>query len=590
MVYNTNNNLIDMSLKERILPYCLHNAVEYEGKANPGSVLGKVLGENPDLKKDVVGVKKAIEEVLKEVNKLNLDEQKKKLEKTGIKFEKKEKEEKGLPELPEAVNTKGGMGTVGFHVIMRMAPNPNGPLHIGHSRMAILNDEYAKKYDGSLILRFDDTDPKNENKIPMKEAYQWIEEDLKWLGVKFDKIEKASDRIEIYYKYFEKILAAGHAYICFCEQKKWSDLVRKGGGICLCRSNTSQENIAKWKDMLLWKLKEGQAVGRVKTDLGGKNPAVKDWVAFRIVDDPQHPIVRKRIKVWPTLDFASAIDDYEFGITHIVRGKDLAVSELRQKFLYNYMGWKYPVTKVYGKFMTSENLVISKSKIQEGIKNGTYTGYDDPKLVFLRALKRRGIRPETIRNYILGLGLSEAETTVDLEILFSENRKLLDPTTDRYIVVIDPVEIEISDPLKKSGKTVVEIKFHPDKRETRKVQVGSKIFISGEDLKNLKGKDVRLIDLFNVKLDKKATYSKSQEFDFETKKLQWVAMEGDGQNPSRTETVKVKLVTPEGVKEGVGEKALLKLKPDDMIQMLRIGFGRVDSVGKDEVTIYLAHK
>ncbi|MBI4163747.1 MAG: glutamate--tRNA ligase [Candidatus Aenigmarchaeota archaeon] len=558
-------------LKERIIPYCLHNAIEYGGKANPGSVLGKVLGENEDLRKSVPEVKKVVEEVVKEVNKLSLDQQKDRLEKSGVKFERKEKEEKKLPDLPEA--EKGV-------VVMRMAPNPNGPLHIGHSRMAILNDEYAKKYGGTLMLRFDDTDPKNENKVPMLEAYDWIQEDLKWLGINFDRVETASSRIEVYYKYFEKVLEAGHAYICFCEQEKWSNLVRRDGGVCPCRSHTAQENVSKWKDMVLWKLKEGEAVGRIKTDLEEKNPAVKDWVAFRTVDDPQHPIVRKRIKVWPTLDFASAIDDHEFGITHIVRGKDLAVSELRQKFLYNYMGWKYPVTKVYGKFMTSDDLVISKSKIQEGIKKGVYSGYDDPKLVFLRALKRRGILPQTIRNYILALGLSEAETTVDLEILFSENRKLIDPEANRYMVVLEPEEIDISEPLKKSGKNEVEIKYHPDKKETRKISVSNKIFVSGEDLKTLKGKDVRLIDLFNVKLDKEAVYSKSQEFGFETKKLQWVS----------DDFVKVKLVTPEGVKEGVGEKALLKLKPDDMIQMLRIGFGRVDSVGKDQITIYFAHK
>ncbi|HLD57533.1 MAG TPA: glutamate--tRNA ligase, partial [archaeon] len=511
-------------------------------------------------------------------NKLGLEEQKKRLEKSGVKFEKstsllrqRPALERGLPDLPEAEQGK---------VIMRMAPNPNGPLHIGHSRMAILNDEYAKRYGGTLMLRFDDTDPKNENKIPMKEAYEWIKEDLKWLGVKFDKVESASSRIDVYYKYFEKLLASGYAYICTCEQEKWSNLVRRNGGVCPCRTQTNKDNLEKWKKMLEWKLKEGDAVGRVKTDLEEKNPAVKDWVAFRTVDDPQHPIADKKIKVWPTLDFASAIDDHEFGTTHIVRGKDLAVSELRQKFLYNYMGWNYPVTKVYGKFMTSEDLVISKSKIQEGIKKGIYSGYDDPKLVFLRALKRRGILSQTIRNYILALGLSEAETTVDLEILFSENRKLIDPEANRYMIVLQPEEIDISEPLKKSGKKEVELKYHPDKKETRKISVSDKIFVSAEDFKNLKGKDIRLIDLFNVNLDKKATYSKNQEFGFETKKLQWVS----------DDFVKVKLVTPEGVKEGVGEKALLKLKPDDMIQMLRIGFGRVDSVGKDQITIYFAHK
>ena len=586
-----------MGLKENILPYVLYNAVSYNGKANPGSVLGKILGENQDLRSRVPEAKKIIEELVKEINKLGLEKQKVELEKTGFKAGGKEVEEKKLPDLPEATEGK---------VIMRMAPNPNGPMHIGHCRMAILNDEYAKKYGGTLILRFDDTDPKNENKIPMKEAYQWFPEDLNWLGVKFDRIERASSRLEIYYKYFEKILGLGHAYICTCEQEKWSELVRRGGGVCPCRGNAPKDNLEKWKGMIEWKFKEGQAVGRIKTGEGRhmsgkmgqglcpaddeKDPAVRDWVAFRTVDDPQHPLVEKKIKVWPTLDFASAIDDFEFKVTHIVRGKDLMISEKRQRVLYDYMGWKYPATRVYGKFMTTENMVISKSKINEGIKKRVYTGFDDPKLATLRTFKRRGILPEAIRNYILGLGLNESETTVDLNILFSENRKLADPKADRYMAVIGPVEIDVSEPLKKSGLKIAEIKYHPDKKETRKIEVSDKIFISGGDFKNLKGKDIRLIDLFNVNLSKKAVYCKSQEFGFETKKIQWVAKGRDEQGSSQTGYVKVKIVSPEGILEGVGEKDLLELKENDMIQMLRIGFGRVDHVGKDSITIYFAHK
>ncbi len=558
------------SLKERILPYCLHNAISYNGEANPGSVLGKVLGENPDIRDKVAEVRKIIEETVKEVNKLGLEEQKKRLEKTGFKVEKKEKEEKTLPDLPEAKQGK---------VIMRMAPNPNGPLHIGHSRMIILNDEYVKKYGGTLILRFDDTDPKNPNKIPMKEAYKMIEDGLEWLGVNYSRVERASARLDVYYKYFEEILENGYAYVCTCEQEKWSQLVRIGGGKCNCRDLEVKENLERWKKMLDHQLNEGQAVGRMKTH-SEPDPAIRDWVTFRIIDNPDHPLVDKKFKVWPMLDFASAIDDFEFKITHIIRGKDLMISEKRQRVLYDYMGWKYPVTKVYGKFMTTEDMVVSKSKIMEGIKSGIYSGLDDPKLALLMAFRRRGILPQAIRNYIINLGLNEAETTVDLEILFSDNRKLIDSEVDRYMVVLEPVEIDVSEPLKKSGLVSAEIKYHPDKEKTRKIDVQNKVFISGDDFKNLKGKDVRLIDLFNVKLDKKTTYSKSQEFGFDTKKIQWTA----------EDHVKVKVVFPEGVKEGFGEKALLKLKPDDMIQMLRIGFGRVDSVGKDSITIYFSHK
>lgn len=567
--------------KDKLLPYVLQNAVFYNGKAESGSVLGKILGENPELRKRVPEVKKEVENLVKEINKLSLDEQKSQLGKLNPKMlvRKEKKEERKLPDLPE---TKG-------KIIMRMAPNPNGPLHIGHCRMAVLNDEYAKKYGGTLLLRFDDTDPKNENKIPMLEAYSWIQEDLKWLGVKFDRIEKASSRLDVYYSYFKQFLEKGFVYVCLCEQESWSKMVREQRKECPCRKNDFQTNLDNWEKMLAGRFKEGQAVGRIRTDFKKeKNPAVLDWVAFRIIDNPQHPF-EKKLKVWPTLDFASSIDDKEFGITHIIRGKDLASSEEKQTILYKYLGWKYPITKVYGKFMTSEDLVISKSKIQAGIKSGLYTGYDDPKLVFLKALRRRGIQAQAIRNYILNLGLSEAETTVDLDILYSENKKIVDPTANRYMVVLDPFKIEIEGAPKMND---VEIERHESPKLTsqlpvnsdlkagkKKVPVSKTVFVQKEDFDQFTRKVVRLKGLFNVKLEKKSPY-KGDELEKGMQRLQWVS------EPN----VKVKIVFPDKILEGLAEPEVGKLKADQIIQMERIGYGRIDSVEKDLVTIYFSHK
>jgi len=169
-----------VDMKKIILKHALINALDFNGRANPGSVIGKVIAELPQAKKDMASLGKLVVTVVNEVNALSLGQQKTQLEKFGpIKEPKKEEKKKGLPELEGAKQGK---------VIMRMAPNPNGPMHIGHCRMAVLNDEYVKKYKGKLILRFDDTDPKNPNKVPMKEAYGWMEEDMKWLGVKYHKV------------------------------------------------------------------------------------------------------------------------------------------------------------------------------------------------------------------------------------------------------------------------------------------------------------------------------------------------------------------------------------------------------------------
>ncbi|TRZ55047.1 glutamate--tRNA ligase [archaeon] len=544
-----------------IRKHALANAAQFSGKANIGSVIGKVIAEKPELKADMNALKQAAAKIISEVNALDLETQKKELEKTG--WQKIEKEQRiGLPPLPDA----------DAGVVMRMAPNPNGPLHIGHARMAILNDEYAKMYNGKLFLRFDDTDPKNPNKVPMKKAYKWIENGLKWLGVKYGKVFRASSRLPIYYKYFEKLLEAGNAYVCTCGQEAWSRMVRNERRPCPCKSLDAGENLERWKNMLKHKLKEGQAVGRIKTDMEKiKDPAAIDWVAFRIVDKPVHPFAGKPPKkVWPMLDFASAIDDREFGITHIVRGKDLAVSEARQRILYEYMGWKYPVTKIYGKIMTTEEMVVSKSKIAEGIKSGKFSGYDDPQLATLTAFRKRGILPEAIRNYMVGIGMNESETTIDLEILFSENRKLIDKTSNRYFFVAEPVEIELDKVLAKTVKAPL----YPGGKKFRKIHVSKKIFIEKHDYVANLEREARLMHFCNIVVGKKSKYTGTELND--NAKIHWVSKGA----------IKAKLVMPDGkIISGLMEPAA-KIKPGQIVQFERVGFARCDKKG----LFYFAHK
>ncbi len=553
-----------MSDTEQIIrKHALANAVQFCGKAEIGSVIGKAIAEKPELKADMNALKQKVAKTVSEVNALNPEEQKKELEKTG--WQKIEKEQRtGLPPLPGAEKGK---------VIMRMAPNPNGPFHIGHARMVILNDEYAKMYKGKLILRFDDTDPKNPNKVPMKEAYKWMEEDLEWLGVRYGKVFRASSRLPVYYKHFKNLLETESAYVCTCGQEEWSRLVRNERKECPCKSLSTEENLKRWKDMLSHKLKEGQAVGRIKTDMEKiSDPAVIDWVAFRIVDKPEHPFAGKPPKkVWPMLDFASAIDDYEFGITHIVRGKDLAVSEARQKILYGHTGWKYPITRVYGKFMTTEEMILSKSKIAEGIKSGKFSGWDDPRLVMLRAFRKRGILPEAIRNYILGLGFGESETTVDLEILYSENRKLIDKTSNRYFFVAEPVEIGLDKLLTK----IVKAPLYPGGKKFRKIPASKKIFIEKQDYAANLGKEARLMHFCNIVVGKKSTVTGTELKNIP--KLHWVSKGA----------VKTKLVMPDGkIISGLAEPSAANVRAGQIVQFERIGFARCFRKG----LFYFAHK
>lgn len=216
------------------MPIALRNAIKYNGKANPKAVLGIFLSENPEYRSKAKEVMPIVEKVVEEVNKLSLDEIKKKLEELGEDVKKKEKKEKGL-ELPNVKDK----------VVMRFAPNPSGPLHIGHARAAVLNDYFVKKYGGKLILRLEDTDPKRV----LPEAYDMIKEDLDWLGVKVDEVVIQSDRIELYYEYGRKLIEMGHAYVCDCNPEEFRELRNKGVP-CKCRDRAIEDNLELWEKML----------------------------------------------------------------------------------------------------------------------------------------------------------------------------------------------------------------------------------------------------------------------------------------------------------------------------------------------------
>jgi glutamyl-tRNA synthetase len=553
-------------MENEILKHCLINAVKYGGKAKVEAVLGKVLAEKPELKEKRKEVLEKIKKIVKEVNSLTLEEQKKKLEELGIKIEKPKVEKKELPPLPNAEIGK---------VVMRLAPYPSGPLHIGNARMAILNDEYVKKYKGKLFLVIDDTIG-SEEKFVIPEAYEMIIEGLKWLGVEWDELVYKSDRLEIFYKYAEDLIKKNLAYVCECDV----NTLRKNriAGIeCIHRSQSVEENLEKWKKMLEGKYKEGEAVLRLKTDMKHPNPAFRDRVLFRIVER-EHPRVGRKYKVWPLLEFSWAVDDQLLGITHILRGKDLVIEDMVEEFIWEKLGLKKPVFIHYG-LLSIKEMKLSKTEARKAIEEGKFFGWDDPRTWSLQSLKRRGITPEAIRKFMLNMGLSLADVSIPAEILYAENRKIIDPIANRYFAVLEPEEISVE---RAPEIKEVEIPLHPDfpERGKRKLPVNlKKIYVEKEDFKKFKNKEIGLINLFSVKLKRKAEFV-SEKIKLESQKIQWVS------EPN----VKIKLVMPDGsIKEGIAEPEIKNLKKDQIIQLQRIGFARVDEVNKD-IVLFFAHK
>ena len=307
-------------LHEKALPYALANAVKFNGKAAQGSVMSALIGAYPELKSDMKSLAIEVGKVINQISAWSVEQQHKKLEELNPELlEKKESTKRvGLPDLPGA----DALIAAGKKIKMRFAPYPSGPLHIGNAKQLVLNDEYAKRYDGTFVLFYDDTIGSEEKNIT-PEAYDLIKDSVLWLGCTIQEEYKKSDRMEIYYQHALALISKGKAYVCTCE----SETLRKNrekGIACACRSHDVQKVINDWTAMLLGSFEEGKAALRIKTDMQHPNPAFRDRVLLRVCNRT-HPLVGNRYHVWPLLDFSWAIDDHLLGMTHIMRGKDLMI-------------------------------------------------------------------------------------------------------------------------------------------------------------------------------------------------------------------------------------------------------------------------
>lgn len=542
------------------MKYIAINSAKY-GKPDEKAVIGKVIAENPELKFKIKEIIQLVRDCIREFESLSELERKELISKYSSEEKKKEEKEAKLPPLPNAEVGK---------VVMRFAPNPNGPPTLGSARGIIINGEYCREYKGKYILRFDDTDPKT--KRPILEAYDWYIEDFEWLGYKPDEIIYASKRIPLYYDYAKKLIELGGAYACFCKKEEFKKY-RDGGIACPHRDSAIEDNLEVWEKMLEGAYKEGEVVLRIKTDITHKDPAVRDWVAFRIIYTP-HPLVGDKYCVYPMLDFESAIEDYLCKTTHILRGKDLRDSELRQRYIYEYFGWKYPITIHWGRVNVLEFGKLSTSLIRREIEARNYTGWDDPRLPTVRALRRRGITAEAIRRFYLALGLSESEVNVSMKSLYAENRKIIDPIVNRYFFVVDPVEIEITG---LPEERIVEIPLNPNSKEKRRLMGERRVFIAKEDFEKLKGENVRLKDFCNVILNERAEFVSYELLEAKKGKniIHWLP---------RSQTKKCRVMgerTWEGFVESGVERELGKV-----VQFERFGFCRIEKADEEVIAVY----
>ena len=567
-------------LREEIRKYALQNAVRYGKSPKKDVVLKRMLAEHPDLRKDAKNLSTAVQEEIKRIESLNKKYQEEALMKIAPELMAEinvkrsgERAEIGLPELPHAK---------GEHVVMRFAPNPNGAATLGSARGIIINSEYARMYDGKFILRFDDTDP--VLKRPLLDAYDWYLEDCTWLDAGPDEVIVASERIDLYYKYAEELLKKGAAYVCFCPAETFKQY-KDHKLPCPHRTASVEENIEYWEKMLSGVYEEKEAVLRIKTDIESPDPALRDWVAFRVLKrDHPRPQVGEKYMVWPMLDFESAIEDHLLGLTHIIRGKDLMKSEKRQRFLYDHLGWDYPRTMLWGKIKMHEFGKFSTSELRKAIERGEYEGWDDPQLPTLRALRRRGFKPEAIRKFFISMGVTRNDIAVSMKNLYAENRKMVDAEARRYFFVRNPVEMRLPE----VDSLVARALKHPGREEYREIETGNTVYLSDADFAKLKaGLKVRLKYLCTVEVVSTEplvarVVDRATEPTTEMPVIQWAPTKG----------IKVVVKRPDGIEEGIGEP-LIATELGNVVQFERYGFVRIDSVEEKEtgteVAAYFTH-
>jgi glutamyl-tRNA synthetase len=566
----------------------LLNAIKHGGKAETGAVIGRLLGAHPELRQKAAEVRVLVAGVLDQVNEMSLADQEKIVQENWPEELAKEKlkTERALPPLPNVDKYP--------KIITRFSPNPDSVLHLGNARAVILSHDYARKYNGEFILRFEDTDPRL--KKAALEFYELIRTDIRWLECNWDEEYYQSDRLELYYRYAQELILKGDAYVCECPSEDFKHLVESGEA-CPCRTVTPEENMARWKAMLEGEYEEGEAVLRVKTELDHPNPAVRDWPALRVIDSVKypHPRVGSKYRVWPLYNMACGVDDHLMGISHVIRGKEHLTNMERQKYLYKHLGWTYPDAIHYGR-LHLVGMDLSKSKMMRALEEGVYSDLSDPRLGTLMALRRRGITPQAIRSVVYEVGPRPVDATISWDNVYAANRKIIDRVARRFFFVDKPIVVTISDV---KGSRTVKIPAHPEHPEigTRELAIAvedgkCRLLLSKADLPILKPRAVvRLMELFNFKVNQVASESVTAEFHSETYAearkvnaplVHWLP---DGLNCRAT----VVMPTAERI-DGLGEHDLTTCRVDEVIQLVRFGFGRVDKVAPDSVVIYFAHQ
>ena len=393
-------------------------------------------------------------------------------------------------------------------ICTRFPPEPNGYLHIGHAKSILLNYGIAKEYGGKFNLRFDDTNPMKER----SEFVESIQRDVAWLGADWEgRLFFASNYFDQMYEAAEKLIRKGKAFVCDLsaeEIREYRGTLTEPGKESPYRNRSIEENLDLFRRMRAGEFPDGSKVLRAKIDMSSPNINMRDPVIYRIARMTHHNTGDKWC-IYPMYDFAHPIEDAIEGVTHSLCTLEFEDHRPLYNWVVTELEYPHPPKQIEFAKLYLTNVVTGKRYIKKLVENGTVDGWDDPRLVTIAALRRRGYTPESIRRFVELAGISKANSSTDyamLEYCIRDDLKLKAP---RMMAVLDPIRLVI-DNYPEGQTEELEASNNPENEAlgTRKIPFSRELFIERNDFMEepprkyfrlFPGNEVRLMHAYFVK-------------------------------------------------------------------------------------------
>ena len=366
-------------------------------------------------------------------------------------------------------------------IVTRFPPEPNGYLHIGHAKSILLNYGLAQEYGGAFHLRFDDTNPTKEK----TEFVESITRDVEWLGADYDNtVYFASDYFDQMYEAAVKLIQKGKAYVCDLtadEIREYRGTLTEPGKNSPYRDRSIEENLKLFEGMKNGEFPDGSKVLRAKIDMSAPNMNMRDPVIYRVAHMTHHN-TGDQWCIYPMYDFAHPIEDAIEGVTHSICTLEFEDHRPLYDWVVRELEYEHPPKQIEFAKLYLKNVVTGKRYIKQLVEEGIVDGWDDPRLVSLSALRRRGFTPESIKLFLNLTGVSKAQSTCDYAMLEYCIREDLKLKAHRMMAVLDPIRL-IIDNYPEDQVEYMEIENNQENPDlgSRKVPFSRELYIERED-------------------------------------------------------------------------------------------------------------